>query len=188
MNIRLFYGLILGVVIALSGCTTTGGVTPAEKRQSILNMRTQVLNDLYEVKPDVQAQLNSASGYGVFSNANINVIFASFGGGYGVVRDNAGGRDTYMKMGEFGLGLGAGAKDFRLVFVYHTRDALNRFLDSGWTFGAQADAAAKASDKGGAVGGEAVVADITVYQLTESGLVLQATVKGTKFWKDNELN
>ncbi|TQV80106.1 hypothetical protein FKG94_10585 [Exilibacterium tricleocarpae] len=188
MNIRILCGLIIGVAVFVGGCSTTGGVTPAEKRQSILNMRTQVLNDLYKLKPDVQAQVNSAAGYGVFSNANINVIFASFGGGYGIVRDNAAARDTYMKMGEFGLGLGAGAKDFRLVFVYHTRAAMNRFLDSGWTFGAQADAAAKASDKGGAVGGEAIIDDITVYQLTESGLVLQATIKGTKFWKDEELN
>ena len=58
----------------------------------------------------------------------------------------------------------------------------------GWAFGAQADAAAKASDKGAAVGGEATVDNITIYQLTESGLALQATVKGTKYWKDNSLN
>ncbi|MBI4830092.1 MAG: hypothetical protein HY801_00750 [Candidatus Lindowbacteria bacterium] len=30
--------------------------------------------------------------------------------------------------------------------------------------------------------------DITIYQLTKSGLALQATVKGTKYWKDDDLN
>jgi hypothetical protein len=30
--------------------------------------------------------------------------------------------------------------------------------------------------------------NITIYQLTESGLALQATVKGTKYWKDDALN
>ena len=50
------------------------------------------------------------------------------------------------------------------------------------------DAAAKASDKGAAVGGEAVLGGITIYQLTKSGLALQATVKGTKYWKDDDLN
>jgi len=54
--------------------------------------------------------------------------------------------------------------------------------------GVNADAAAKASEKGAAVGGEATFDNITVYQLTESGLALQATVKGTKFWQDSELN
>ena len=70
----------------------------------------------------------------------------------------------------------------------HTKETLNRFVDKGWAFGAQADAAAKASEKGAAVGGEITVDNITIYQLTESGLALQATIKGTKYWKDDELN
>ena len=61
-------------------------------------------------------------------------------------------------------------------------------MQSGWSFGGQADAAAKAGDKGGAVGGEAVLNRVSVYQLTESGLALQATVKGTRFWQDSDLN
>jgi lipid-binding SYLF domain-containing protein len=151
-------------------------------------MRNQVLSNLYRVKPDVKAQINSAEGYAVFSNANINLIFASIGGGHGVVRDNKSGTNTFMKMGEAGVGLGIGAKDFRVIFVFHSRDALTQFVETGWAFGVNADAAAKASEKGGAVGGEATFDNITVYQLTESGLALQATVKGTKFWRDTELN
>jgi hypothetical protein len=56
------------------------------------------------------------------------------------------------------------------------------------TLASDGDAAAKASDKGAAVGGEILVDKVTIYQLTESGLALQATVKGTKYWKDNALN
>lgn len=61
-------------------------------------------------------------------------------------------------------------------------------INSGWEFGGHADAAAKASDKGAAVGGEALLDGITIYQLTQSGLALQATVKGTKYWQDDELD
>lgn len=43
--------------------------------------------------------------------------------------------------------------------------------------------AAKAGEKGAAVG-----AELTVDNMTESGLALQSTVKGTKFWKDDKLN
>ena len=132
-------------------------------------------------------QINGAPGYGVFSTANVNVILASFGGGYGVV-EQGGGQKTYMKMGELGLGLGAGVKDYRLVFVFHTQEALDYFVEHGWSFGAQGDAAAKAGDIGGAVGGELVVNNVSIYQLTEAGLALQATVKGTKFWRDGNLN
>lgn len=180
--------LLLLFAVLLTACASNSGNTQAEKRQAIHSMRDQVLSDLYQEKPDVKAQINSAHGYAVFSNANINIIFASLGGGYGMVRNNHTGQNTYMKMGEAGVGLGIGVKDFRLVFVFHSEAALNQFTEKGWALGVSADAAAKASEQGGAVGGEATVDNITVYQLTEAGLALQATVKGTKFWKDPELN
>lgn len=185
---RLSISISFMLVLSLAGCVTTGKKTQADKRQAILEMKDQVLSDLYQYKPDVKSQIKSAAGYAVFSNANIKVIFASVGGGYGVVKNNQTGKQTYMKMGELGVGLGLGLKDFRVVFVFHTTEALNRFVDQGWAFGAQADAAAKAGDKGGAVGGEVTVDNITLYQITESGLALQATIKGTKYWKDKGLN
>ena len=176
------------LALTIGGCATTGGKTPAGKRQSILAMHNEVLSDLYKLKPDVKSQISSAPGYAVFSNVNINIILASFGGGYGVVKNNKTGKQTFMNMGEVGVGLGIGVKDFRAVFVFHSADSMNRFVEHGWAFGAQADAAAKASDKGAAVGGETTIDNITIYQLTETGLALQATVKGTKYWKDDSLN
>ncbi len=172
----------------LAACATTSGTTPDEKRVAVQAMRQDVLTKLYRLKPEARSQVQGAPGYAVFSNANINIIFASFGGGYGIVRTQPTGRDVYMKMGEVGIGLGLGAKDFRAVFVFHDQATLERFITSGWEFGGHADAAAKAGDKGAAVGGEALVDNMTIYQLTESGLALQATVKGTKYWRDDELN
>ena len=181
-------GICTVIALFIGGCATTGGTTPAEQRQSILSMKNEVLTDLYKIKPDVKAQISKAPGYAVFSNANVNLVFASFGGGYGVAKNNKSGKYTYMKMGEVGVGLGLGVKDFRAVFVFHTNESMNNFVEKGWAFGAQADAAAKASDKGAAAGGEITIDNITIYQLTESGLALQATIKGTKFWKDEKLN
>lgn len=174
------------LALVLTACA--GYETREEKRRGVQNMKSDVLEKLYQAKPNVEAQIASAAGYGVFSNANVYVIIASFGGGYGVVHNNRTGVDTYMKMGEAGVGLGAGVKDYRLVFIFHTEEALDYFVTHGWSFGGQADAAAKAGQIGGAVGGEVLVNDVTVYQITEAGLALQATIKGTKFWRDNSLN
>ena len=171
----------------LAGCMTSGG-SPGQKRSAVQNMKVEVLNELYREKPDVRQQISGAQGYAVFSNANVNLIFASFGGGYGVLHNNTSGADTYLKMGEVGIGLGAGIKDFRVVMIFHTADAMERFMEYGVGVGAQADAAAVASDQGGAVGGELQLDNITVYQITETGLALQATIKGTKYWLDSELN
>ncbi|APG28611.1 hypothetical protein A7E78_12605 [Syntrophotalea acetylenivorans] len=185
---RILVSLGIVLILSISGCATTAGNSKAEKRQAILNMKNDVLTDLYKVKPDVRSQISKAPGYAVFSNANVYIIFASVGGGHGVVINNRTGKQTFMKMGEVGIGLGLGVKDFRAVFVFHDTETMNRFTEKGWAFGGQADAAAKASDKGAAVGGEAVIDNITIYQLTESGLALQATVTGTKYWKDDSLN
>lgn len=185
---RFQLGLLLTVVsFVLAGCATTGK-SPAEQRQIIRNMATGVLNELYAMKDSVRAEVSGAPGYAVFSNANVNLILASFAGGQGVVKNNRTGKNTYMNMGEVGIGLGAGVKDYRLVFVFHDAATMNGFIEQGWSFGGQADAAVKAGDKGGAVGGEAIVNGATVYQLTESGLALQATLKGTKYWRDADLN
>jgi len=176
----------LAAALLLGGCAT-GGSTVREKRQEVLAMSNRVLAELYRVHPRARGRIARAPGYAVFSNTNVNVIFASFAGGRGVVIEK-GRRPVYMKMGEAGFGLGLGIKDFRAVFVFHDRATLRKFINSGWEFGAHADAAAKAGRKGGAVGGEVVIDGITIYQLTKNGLALQATVKGTRYWKDGDLN
>lgn len=183
---NMFRALLFITAAALSACVGTG--TVEERQRTILDMREEVLAELYRIKPDVRGQLDRAAGYAVFTNANVNLLFASFGGGYGVVRNNQSGRDSYMKMGELGFGIGAGIKDFRVVMVFHNQDALQRFDEYGLALSAQADAAAVAGRQGAAVGGEATADNITVYQFTKSGLALQALIKGAKFWQDEELN
>jgi hypothetical protein len=67
--------------------------------------------------------------------------------------------------------------------------ALNDFVNSGWEFGAQATAAAKTDDKGVAYQGAVAVAPgVWLYQLTDKGLALEITAKGTKYDKDSDLN
>lgn len=186
LKIRLIGTVLLCVLI--SSCASMGGGSVAEKRQAILSMEQDVLQKLYKQKPDTQSQLASAPGYAIFSNANVNLLFVSAGTGYGVVNNKASGSRVYMNMAEGGVGLGLGVKDYRIVMVFHNQKAISSFVNNGWTFGGNADAAAKAGDKGGSVEGEAYYGDVTVYTFTESGLAFQATIKGTKFWKDGELN
>jgi lipid-binding SYLF domain-containing protein len=182
------YLAIVAFVLLVSGCGSNGRESLEERRQAVNDMRAEAIAEIIREYPSVKSKINSAPGYAVFSNANVNLIFASFSGGYGVAHNNNTGKDTYMKMGEAGLGLGLGAKDFRVLMVFKSATALERFVDTGWVFGAQADATAKATDKGAATGAEVVADDIEIYQVTAAGLALQATVKGTKFWKDRALN
>lgn len=185
-----FKKLFVLVFLMLSlGCVTTSStMSTQEKHQKILQMKDQTLMQLFREKPDTRSQVNAAAGYAVFSNANVNLFLIAAGGGYGVAKDNQTGQQTYMNMAEGGIGLGLGAKDYRMVMVFHTKKALDQFIEFGWTFGGNADATAKTSDKGGSAEGEAYYGDVTVYTFTQAGLALQATIKGTKFWKNAELN
>lgn len=182
------YLAIVAFVMLVSGCGSSGRDSIEERRQAVDDMRTESIANIIQAYPSVKTKINSAPGYAVFSNANVNLIFASFSGGYGLAHNNNSGEDTYMKMGEAGVGFGLGAKDFRVLMVFKSATAFERFVDKGWVFGAQADATAKATDKGAAAATEVVADDIEIYQVTEAGLALQATIKGTKFWKDRALN
>lgn len=183
-------GIGMAAMILLAGCgPKKKGLTLEERRQSVADMEKETLDRLYKEAPDAQAKLESAPGYGVFSNANVNLLLVSAGGGYGVVVDNATKQRTYMRMALGGVGLGLGAKDYRVVMIFKDKDTMTKFVEKGWDAGAHADAAAKAGDKGAEASAEGDIrAGIEVYSMTESGLALQATIAGTKYWKDKELN
>ena len=94
-----------------------------------------------------------------------------------------------MKMIEVQAGLGFGIKKFRLVWVFENEKLLTDFINSGWEFGAQASASAKASDQGtGLAGAMSIKPGVWIYQLTDDGLALEFTGKGTKYYKDDDLN
>lgn len=179
--------LVLATVLP-AGCSSPKGVTREDRKAYALEARDKTLEELYEKKPEAREKVKKAAGYGVFSDWGINVIFVSAANGWGVVTNNKTGQETFMKMGQVGIGLGIGVKDFRAVFIFRSEEALRKFVDSGWEFGAHADAAAVSGDKGGQASGAASLQDIEIYQFTKSGIALQATIAGTKYWRDNDLN
>jgi len=186
---RKIVGLLLLAAIPLVGCATPKGSNAAEKRAYIDGVEKDVLAMACEKRPALEAEINKAAGYGVFANVNIMLLFVGGGGGYGVVIDNATHQRTYMKMGEGELGIGLGAKDFRAVFVFSDTDTMKKFVYSGWHFGAEADAALKADDQGGAATAAGDVhSGIRVYQFTQSGAIASANIQGTKYWRDSKLN
>lgn len=160
-----------------------------KERKEVLDESKEILQRLYKEKPGTKAKIANAAGYATFSNIGVNVIFISAGGGSGVVHNNKTGKKTYMSMGTAGVGIGLGVKDFRAVFIFHEQDALESFIKSGWDFSGQADAAAKSGKKGaeGSAAGT-IINGVSIYQMTENGLALQATLQGTKYWKDKDLN
>jgi len=161
----------------------------AKEREEIRQKTTETLNRLYKLQPKAKQAINSGYGYAVFSNFGMKIFLAGGGKGKGGAINNNTGKHTYMKMLEVQAGLGIGIKRFQVVFVFENKKVFDEFINSGWEFGGQSTVAAKLDDDGGAFTGAATVSPgVWIYQLTEDGLALEVTIKGTKYMKDDKLN
>jgi lipid-binding SYLF domain-containing protein len=180
---------IAACLIAITGCRTAKGDTPEEKHDYALAMRDDTIAELYQLKPYAKREVESAPGYAVFSNLGSQFFITTSGHGFGVATNNETGAITHMKMVEYGAGAGVGVKDFRVVIIFRTEEVMNRFIDSGWEFGGEAEAAAKTKTSGDAsAGAGSMVSDMKIYQFTEQGLALQLNIKGTKYYRNKKLN
>jgi lipid-binding SYLF domain-containing protein len=187
MMSRWIAALATGALLLMPLAATAA--TKAEKQADVRKMERETLARLYKASPGAKATVEKAAGYAVFSNFGMKILVAGGGSGSGVAVDNASKKATFMKMAEVQAGLGIGIKKFRLVWVFESRQALEQFVNSGWEFGGQASAAAKSGDKGGSYqGAMSVSPGVWVYQLTDTGLAAELTAKGTRYYKDGELN
>lgn len=149
----------------------------------------QALAAVYKLQPGARKAVESAAGYAAFSNFGVKVLVAGSGTGKGVAVDNRTKAVTYMKMAEVQAGVGFGVKKFHLVWVFDNQQALQKFVNSGWEIGGQATASAKTGDKGAAYQGAVSVSPgVWLYQVSGDSLALELTAKGTKYYKDSELN
>jgi lipid-binding SYLF domain-containing protein len=185
--------IAIGMLVAFA--TTTDRAFAASKEEikqekaDIRKMAKETLARLYKVQPSAKKAASKSAGYAVFSNFGMKIFVAGGGSGKGVVIDNKTKKETFMKMVELQAGIGMGIKKFRLVWVFENRKDVTEFINSGWELGGQTSAAAKVGDEGGAFAGAMSVSPgIWLYQLTDDGLALELTGKGTKYYKDDDLN
>ena len=158
-------------------------------RAEVRKAADQTLQRLYELQPGAKQAIQKAAGYAAFSNFGMKILLAGGGKGEGIAVNNRTKQETFMKMVEVQAGLGFGIKKFRLVWVFETPAAFDRFVNSGWELGAQATAAAQLGGQGAwAAGAMPISQGVWLYQLTDDGLALELTAKGTKYYKDDKLN
>ena len=207
---------LLMIVALAAGCAVPMGSGVADKQKYVRDMRDKTLTELYSFNPDLRSQFESAAAIAVFSNIDFHLGFLSTARGYGIAVDNATGTETYMRMMRIGAGIGAGLKDFRAVFLFKDAATFKTFITSGWEFGTGGEAAliaggrtglalgasASAQENGAEAGvraqtGMGAVAGgghasggvgMSIYEITQNGVVLHATIAGTKYSRDNELN
>lgn len=181
--------ILLAAVAVVTFSGFWSGKTVDQQREERLQVSSETLQLLHKYAPETKEMIANAYGYAAFSNVGVKLMLLSAEGGVGMAHVNATGKNTYMNMASGGVGFGLGIKDFRAIFLFENKTVFDRFVNEGWEANAQADAAAKLSDKGDAVNAAITIAPgIRLYKLTQNGLALQATIQGSKYWKDSDLN
>ena len=154
------------------------------KRAEIDEVANEALETLFEKNPKAKDLFNNAYGWAVFDNLKI-AFGISGGGGNGVAVEKATGKRTYMKMGTGGIGFGLGGQKYQVIFLFQDRQTFENFVNKGWVAEASAKAAAGTS---GANAKTTFTNGMAVYQLTDKGLMANADIAGTKYWKNDKLN
>ena len=187
------------LTFVLCALTLSAPITPAyalfeskpveQQRADILKQNDKIMRRLYRLEPHAKDLVAKSVGYATFSNFGMKIFIAGGGSGNGVVMRGNGEKPVFMKMVEVQAGLGMGIKSFTVIFVFESDKSMNSFINSGWTFGGQATAAAKYESSGGAYEGATNVSDgVWMYQLTDNSLAAEITAKGTKYYQDSDLN
>ncbi len=182
------------LVLAMIGFLSVDGAqardTGKHRAQARIRLMAQeTLHHLYRIHPGARREIQRAAGYAVFDDFGAHIFFLSTARGKGIAVNNRTKKETFMKMLSAGAGPGMGIKDYRVIFLFETKKSFRDFTHVGLELTAQADAAAKAGHEGAAFAGAIAVADgVWVYQITEAGLALQATLQETKYYRASDLN
>ena len=154
------------------------------KRMKLDETAEEAMQALFVANPKAKDLYDKSYGWAVFDNLKI-AFGISGGGGNGVASVKETGQKTYMKMGTGGIGLGLGANKYQVIFLFQDSETFDNFVNKGW----QADAGATASAGTSAADVKTnFVNGLAIYQITEKGLMANADIAGTKYWKNDKLN
>ena len=178
------FAVAVGFVAAEEPPKSSAELEVEAQQAKINEMADATLEQLWASSDKAENLFKDAYGYAVFDNLKL-AFGISGGGGSGVAVNRITGEKTYMKMGTAGIGFGLGANKYQVVFLFQDETTFRNFVGNGWSADAGAQAVAGSE---GAQGQTGFVNGIAIYQFTDKGLMLQADIAGTKYWKHDKLN
>ncbi len=195
-----FLILIVSITMVLVSCagkhknvqSDTANLTAQQKdteRKHLLKTAEDTLTQLYKSNPKAQKVIEDAYGYAVFTSTGYNLILYVGGKGRGVAFKNSDKKPVYMIMLRAGTGPGIGYDDYRQVLVFTSKLLYEQFIDVGLDASASANATMKIGDvnldESGAI---TMVPGVSLYQINDGGIDIQANWGGMEFLKDIGLN
>ncbi|MEX3846454.1 YSC84-related protein [Paraburkholderia sp. BR10882] len=175
-------------VATLSGCTTTGSQAPspatnASRADSINSDVDAILSRLYQTVPGSRELVGKARGILVFPR----VIQAGIGvgGEHGDGALRVGGSTVgFYSTSSASVGATLGVQSKSVIYLFMTEDALAKFRNSsGWSAGGDASVALVKVGANGSIDTTTATQPVQVFVLTNSGLIGDLSLGGTKITK-----
>jgi lipid-binding SYLF domain-containing protein len=164
--------------------TVAGTNDPVATRKEIDTVADATLKAVLEKSPVAKSLFDVSYGYAVFDSRKASFLITT-GKGVGVAVRKGSGERTYMHVASAGVNVGAGVQFYQGLFLFENKAAFDSFVNTGW----QADAGAGATLGKASLEAQAKFTNgMAYYQLSETGIMLDATIAGTKYWKSAELN
>jgi lipid-binding SYLF domain-containing protein len=162
----------------------TGNTDPVAIRAEVDNSADSTLKAVLEKSAGAKALFEKSYGYAAFDSRKSAFIITA-GKGLGVAVRKSTGERIYMHVATAGVNIGAGVQFYRGLFLFENKDAFDAFVNKGW----QADAEAGATLGKAALEAQAKFTNgMAYYQLSDTGIMLDASLSGSKYWKSGELN
>lgn len=171
----------------LAGCTTTpeGAPPPAtpgtHSEQARLDTAvTETLGRLYQVVPGSREMVGKSAGVLVFPAVIGGALIIGAEHGRGALREGHRTVGYYSTTGA-SIGWQAGGQSKSVIYVFNTRDALQRFVASkGWTVGADATVAVGKVGANGSVDSQTVQQPVVSFVLNNVGIEAGVSLTGSK--------
>jgi hypothetical protein len=167
-----FVMMILAIVGP--GCTMIPVDERAGVRADVSEMAKETIDQLSALDPSIESAIADSAGF--FTGRVGATKLPLLGGGYGlgVAYDKVAATRTYLNITRFDLGAGLGAGTYRLLVIFDTREALEKFVRNGWQSMAGAESRLGQRGSSGLIG---LGTGVSAYVMAESGTVLTATAR-----------
>lgn len=172
---RKFVITMASVMVVGVGCST---VPKTEEARDVLSAEVaQAVAALKRKDPSIEQFFEKSYGYAVLPKVFKGAFWVGGAHGKGLVYEQ-GKRIGYCSMSQATLGFSFGGEFFREIIFFRDVEDLDRFRWGEFTFSAQATGVALSA---GAAAKADYKAGMAVFVMTETGLMVDASVGGQKF-------
>ena len=183
-------GLLLALALGaagLAGCTTTLDNAPPPASSSSFSSAakldaavTATLDRLYKVAPGSREMVQHAAGVLVFPEVIGGALIIGAEHGRGALRVRGRTAGYYSTTGA-SVGWQVGGQSKSVVYIFSTREALNKFQTSkGWTAGADATVAIGKVGANGSVDSETAQQPVVSFVMNNVGIEVGVSLTGAK--------